>query len=83
MRRPGYAELATPVPSGDAHGSAAFAHEPLGDGNVITEDPRSASPAITSEQRTKTNCQKFCTKLESNRPAPSMSTPRTRCARPP
>ena len=50
---------------------------------LMTREPSKASPAITSEQRTSTNCQKFCTRLESNKPGPSMSTPMTMIPRPP
>ena len=35
---------------------------------LITREPSRASPAITNEQRTKTNCQKFCTRPESSNP---------------
>ena len=49
----------------------------------ITREPSRASPAITNEQRTKTNCQKLCTRPESSNPVPSMSAPRTRTPRPP
>ena len=50
---------------------------------LMTQEPSKASPAITKEQRTRTNCQKLCTRLESNSPAPSIRTPRTRTPRPP
>ncbi len=50
---------------------------------LMTQEPSKASPAITKEQRTKTNCQKLCTRLESNSPVPSIRTPRTRTPRPP
>jgi hypothetical protein len=49
----------------------------------MTREPSRASPAITNEQRTMTNCQKFCTRAESSNPVPSMRTPRTRTPRPP
>ena len=50
---------------------------------LMTREPSNASPAMTNEQRTRTNCQKLCTWLESNKPAPSIMTPRTSTPRPP